>query len=308
MPDAFSIQYTGAQATATLWKEAGILYLTIGSSTTTYSLSNASYDTLTELTTVLDAVADITCTLIATGTLASTLLNDISQSHKADIKTAIYYAGYNNYTSPKKVTELMDIDAVDVKNTWLDEADSEIEERTGFKFRATTITSTNINIDGGFIYTCNDYQWSQYLYDNAYTLRDYAPVTTLTALTIDGTAVTVTYAIVEHDQIILTSDAETTVWVPGRAKATVTLTYGYATTTKEGIMASEYCTYYVGLKYLGVEHRDQVNEGSADTIHHASVVLETGNAQAEENGLRREWMERMNYLSSKLQKTIYRVS
>lgn len=304
MPDAFRIQYTGAQTTAVMWKESNILYLTIGSTTTSYNLSNSNYDTLAELVTALDSVTDIDCSAIASG-VSSVLLNDISQSHKADIKTSIYYAGYDNYTSPKKITELLDIDATEVKNTWLDEADAEIEEKTGFVFRSTLLSSQDVNIKASDIYTCNDFEWAHYLSSNACFFREYTPITALSALSINGINVTPTYVILDHDRMILTSGAETTMWVPGRAKVTVTLTYGYDAASPEGQMASEYCTYYVALKYLATESRAQTKGGAVDTIHHASVVLETDKSQSEEALMRKEWTEKMAYLVSKLQKTRY---
>ena len=54
MAEAFRIQYTGSQTTATMYIENNVLTLTIGASTTTYALTNASYDTLAELVTALD--------------------------------------------------------------------------------------------------------------------------------------------------------------------------------------------------------------------------------------------------------------
>ena len=91
MAEAFRIQYTGSQTTATMYIENNVLTLTIGASTTTYALTNASYDTLTELVTTLDAVTDVVCSLVAAGTTSSSLLNDISKDYKADIKTCLLY-------------------------------------------------------------------------------------------------------------------------------------------------------------------------------------------------------------------------
>lgn len=298
--DAFSIQYTGAQTAASIWKESGVFYITVGSTTTSYDLSEATKDTVGELVSLLDGLTDVTCNLIAPTGTGSSLLNDISQDHKADIKTAVYYAGYNNYSSPKKVTELLSVAPVEIKNSWLDEADNDIESFTGKKFRLQTLTSQSIDVSKGFISTNNDYEAYAGLRNNAYYLDDYAPLVTLSSLTIDGIAVTPSHVVLDYDKIILTSDAETTVWPPGKGKAVLTITYGHSSDSTEGKLASEYSTLFAAVKYLHAAFSENKASGSAATRHHADVVYSVEIESSEEAKTRKEWYSRMNGIKKSL--------
>jgi len=283
--DAFSIQYTGAQTTAVIWKESGVFYITIGSTTNSYNLSDPAKDTIGELVSILDALSDVSCSLIAPTGTSSSFLNDISQEHKADIKTAIYYAGYNNYSSPKKLTELLNVPATDIKNSWLDEADADIEGYTGKK---------------AFISTNNDYEGHTGLIGNAYYLEDYAPIVSLASLTIDGTAVTPSYAILDYSRIILTSDAEASSWVPGKSKAALSITYGYAQDSTEGKLASEYSTLFTAVKYLHASFSESKESGSAATRQHADVVYSVEMEMSEEGKTRKDWQNRMKEIKKAL--------
>jgi hypothetical protein len=279
MAEAFTIQYTGSQTTATLYKEAGVLYLTIGASTTTYALANPSHDTLTELVATLDAVTDVTCTLTAAGTTASTLLNDISGSYKADIKTLPYVVGHSNYTSPKRISQLVRRNADKIQQNWLDEADAALENLTGYVFRSTTLSSTNLNISGEDIFTNDEYAYCYSPHYNALILRDYYPVSTLTTLTVNDVSVTPSYVIVDHNTLTLSSDAETGTFVPGRAKVALACTYGYSGTSREGILATEYATLYIIQQYFIKELMDAKLSGAK--IDHASVVISDTGANSE---------------------------
>ena len=279
MAEAFTIQYTGSTATATLYKEAGTLYLTIGANTTSYSLSNASYDTLTELVTVLDAVTDVVCTLTAAAATSSALINDISGSYKADIKTLPYVVGHSNYTSPKKISQLIRRNADKIQQNWLDEADAAVENMTGYIFRSTTLSSTNLDISGNDIFTNDEYAYLYMPHYNALTLREYYPISTLTTLTVNGTSVTPTYVIVDHNTLTLSSDAETTVFVPGRAKVALACTYGYSSASREGILATEYATLYIIQQYFIKELMDAKLSGAK--IDHASVVIADSSPNSE---------------------------
>ena len=298
--DAFSIQYTGAQTTAVIWKESGVFYITIGSTTNSYNLSDPTKDTIGELVSILDALSDVSCSLIAPTGTSSSLLNDISQDHKADIKTAIYYAGCNNYSSPKKVTELLNVPATDIKNSWLDEADADIEGYTGKKFRVQTVTSQSIDVSKAFISTNNDFEGHTGLIGNAYYLEDYAPLVSLASLTIDGTAVTPSYAILDYSRIILTSDAEAISWVPGKSKATLSITYGYAEDSTEGKLASEYSTLFTAVKYLHASFSESKESGSAATRQHADVVYSVEMEISEEGKTRKDWQNRMKEIKKAL--------
>ena len=298
--DAFSIQYTGAQTSAAIWKESGVFYITIGSTTNSYNLSDPAKDTIGELVSILDALSDVSCSLIAPTGTSSSLLNDISQDHKADIKTAIYYAGYNNYSSPKKLTELLNVPATDIKNSWLDEADADIEGYTGKKFNIQTVTSQSIDVSKAFISTNNDYEGHTGLIGNAYYLEDYAPLISLTSLTIDGTAVTPSYAILDYSRVILTSDAEASSWVPGKSKATLSITYGYALDSTEGKLASEYSTLFTAVKYLHASFSESKESGSAATRQHADVVYSVEMEISEEGKTRKDWQNRMKEIKKAL--------
>jgi len=298
--DAFSIQYTGAQTTAVIWKESGVFYITIGSTTNSYNLSDPAKDTIGELVSILDALSDVSCSLIAPTGTSSSFLNDISQEHKADIKTAIYYAGYNNYSSPKKLTELLNVPATDIKNSWLDEADADIEGYTGKKFRVQTVTSQSIDVSKAFISTNNDYEGHTGLISNAYYMEDYAPLVSLTSLTIDGTAVTPSYAIIDYSRIILTSDAEASSWVPGKSKAALSITYGYAQDSTEGKLASEYSTLFTAVKYLHASFSESKESGSAATRQHADVVYSVEMEMSEEGKTRKDWQNRMKEIKKAL--------
>lgn len=298
--DAFSIQYTGAQTTAVIWKESGVFYITIGSTTNSYNLSDPAKDTIGELVSILDALSDVTCTLIAPTGTSSSLLNDISQDHKADIKTAIYYAGHSNYSSPKKVTELLNVPAAEIKNSWLDEADADIEGYTGKKFRVQTLTSQSIDVSKAFISTNNDFEGHTGLIGNAYYMEDYAPLVSLVSLTIDGTTVTPSYAILDYSRIILTSDAEAISWVPGKNKATLSITYGYAEDSTEGRLASEYSTLFTAVKYLHASFSESKESGSAATRQHADVVYSVEMEISEEGKTRKDWQNRMKEIKKAL--------
>jgi len=298
MAEAFRIQYTGSQSSATMYIENSVLTLTIGTSTTTYALTNASYDTLAELVTALDAVTDVVCSLVAAGTTSSSLLNDISKDYKADIKTYIYTAGYSNYTSPKKICSIVRRTADKIQQSWLDEADAFIENLTGHVFRSTTISATDINVPSGDIHTSEDYAYLYIPSSNAFTLDQYPHVTTLTTLTVNGTSVTPTYVIIDGNTLILSSDAETTTWIPGRAKANVALTYGYPATSKEGILAAEYATLYILQTYMIKELMDAKLSGA--TVQHMDVVITEGTSSEETT--RREIISRMAEIEKSLPK------
>jgi hypothetical protein len=270
MGAAFIIQYSGI-GVGTMYKIGNTIYLTLNTTTTPYLLTSAGNDTLTELVAVFGALDNVTCTLVGTGTDASTLINDISINHKADIKTNAYTVGYNNYTSPQVVCDILARAPEELQQSWFDNVDAEIEKLTGYKFRSATY-SGNLDIKYNNIRTNNDYEYYTDLFKNAYFLDQYAPVTALSALTVDSTTVTPTYVKIDRDTLILTSDAEATRWIPGIAKATATLTYGYATTTNEGKIAKELATLLV----CGIYHGYDLMAMTTNTINridHMGVTL-----------------------------------
>jgi len=98
--------------------------------------------------------------------------------------------------------------------------------------------------------------------------------------------------------LILSSDAETTTWVSGRAKANVALTYGYPATSKEGILAAEYATLYILQTYMIKELMDAKLSGS--TVQHMDVVITDGTSS--EDVTRRELQARMAEIEKSLPK------
>jgi hypothetical protein len=117
-------------------------------------------------------------------------------------------------------------------------------------------------------------------------------------LTVNGTSVTPTYVIIDGNTLILSSDAETTTWIPGRAKANVALTYGYPATSKEGILAAEYATLYILQTYMIKELMDAKLSGS--TVQHMDVVITEGTSS--EDATRREIISRMAEIERSLPK------
>ena len=296
---AFTITYTGASLTCTAYLEGGTLYL-VDSQTRSFSLAHADFNTLTELIAAINLITGYTATLIAPGTTASTELNEISSSHTANLKSTLYTMTYGNYTSPKKVCDFLNVSANDVHYSWLDDADADIETFTGKKFKSTTITSQSIDVSREKIATCNDYEAYVGLRSNAYYLEDYAPLVTLSALTIDGITVTPSYTILDYNRIILTSNAETTVFIPGQSKMTVTLSYGYAVDSTEGKLASEYSTLFVAQKYSQASFSEDKSKGSSATRHHAGTVYDVSMEFSEEKKTEREWTYRMRDIKKAL--------
>jgi len=296
---AFTITYTGSNLTCTAYLEGGTLYL-VDSTTRTFSLSHNDYNTLTELIAAINLITGYSATLIAPGTTASIELNEISSAHAANLKSTLYTMTYGNYTSPKKVTDFLNASANDIHYSWLDDADADIENYTEKKFKSTTITSQSIDVSREKIATCNDYEAYVGLRSNAYYLEDYAPLVTLSALTIDGITVTPSYTILDYNRIILTSNAETTVFIPGKSKMTVTLSYGYAVDSTEGKLASEYSTLFVAQKYLQATFSENKTTGKAATRQHAGTSYSVDMMVSEESRTNKDWIYRMRDIKKAL--------
>jgi hypothetical protein len=272
----------------------------VDSTTRTFSLSHNDYNTLTELIAAINLITGYSATLIAPGTTASIELNEISSAHAANLKSTLYTMTYGNYTSPKKVTDFLNASANDIHYSWLDDADADIENYTEKKFKSTTITSQSIDVSREKIATCNDYEAYVGLRSNAYYLEDYAPLVTLSALTIDGITVTPSYTILDYNRIILTSNAETTVFIPGKSKMTVTLSYGYAVDSTEGKLASEYSTLFVAQKYLQATFSENKTTGKAATRQHAGTSYSVDMMVSEESRTNKDWIYRMRDIKKAL--------
>lgn len=264
--DALSISYSG-ESDAALWIENSILTLSLDTETE-FDLTDSSLD---NLALALNLVEGVTAVLIADGDIEASDLNEISSEYPADIKSRPYFLGHGNYSSPKKVSEVSHKSAEDIRNSWLDDADSLIESLTGLNFRTRSLEDISIDIRTRDIFSNEDY--GEYRRANGLYLRQYAPIKSIEALAIDGVSVTPSKVIVDYDRIILTSSAEVPSWQIGKSKATVSLTYGYAEGSRESVLASEFATLYTCNMLFESDLRLRQKAG-ATKITHASVVFE----------------------------------
>lgn len=264
--DALSIFYSG-ESEANLWIESSTLTLSLDTDTE-FDLADS---TLEDLVLALNLVEDVTAVLIADGDIEASELNEISSEYPADIKSRPYFLGHGNYSSPKKISEVSHKDAQEIRNSWLDEADALIESLTGLNFRARSIEDISIDIRAKDIFSTEDY--GEYRRANGLYLRQYAPITSIEALEIDGVSVTPSKIIVDYDRLILGSDAEAPSWPIGKSKAKVSLTYGYSKGSKESVLASEFATLHTCNILFESDLRLRQKAG-ATKITHASVVFE----------------------------------
>jgi len=262
--DVLSIFYSG-ESEANLWIENSTLFI---GSEAEIDLSDATLD---DLVLALNLVDGVTAQLIADGELNASELNEISSEYPADIKSRPYLLGHGNYSSPRKISEVSHKDAQEIRSSWLDEADALIESLTGLNFRARSLEDISIDIRARDIFSTEDY--GEYRRANGLYLRQYAPITSIEALEIDGVSVTPSKIIVDYDRLILGSDAEAPSWPIGKSKADISLTYGYAKGSRESVLASEFATLYVSNKLY--ESGLKLSQKSGATkVTHASVVFE----------------------------------
>ncbi|HOI77068.1 MAG TPA: hypothetical protein PLI06_05600 [Methanofastidiosum sp.] len=264
--DALSIVYSG-ESDAAIWIENSILTLSLDTETE-FDITGSS---LEDLALALNLVEGITAVLIADGDIQASDLNEISSEYSADIKSRPYFLGHGNYSNPKKVSEVSHKNAEEIRNSWLDEADALIESLTGLNFRARSLEGVSIDIRARDIFSNEDY--GDYRRANGLYFRQFAPITSIEALAIDGVSVTPSKAIVDYDRIILSSSAEVSSWQIGKSKATVSLTYGYAKGSRESVLASEFATLYTCNMLFESDLRLRQKAG-ATKITHASVVFE----------------------------------
>lgn len=264
--DALSIGYSG-ESDAVLWIENSTLTLSLDTETE-FDLAD---NTLDDLVLALNLVEGVTAVLIADGDIEAKDLNEVSSEYPADIKSRPYFLGHGNYSNPIKVSEVSHKSAEEIRNSWLDSADSLIESLTGLNFRARSLEDVSIDIRARDIFSNEDY--GEYRCANGLYLRQYAPIKSIEAVAIDGVSVTPSKAIVDYDRIILTSSAEVPSWQIGKSKATISLTYGYAEGSRESVLASEFATLYTCNMLLESDLRLRQKQG-ATKITHASVVFE----------------------------------
>lgn len=291
--DALSIVYSG-ESEANLWIENSTLFI---DGEVEIDLSDATLD---DLVLALNLVEGVTAVLLADGGLDATELNEISSEYPADIKARPYLLGLGNYSSPKKISEISHKDAQEIRSAWLDEADALIESLTGLNFRARSIEGISIDIKARDIFSTEDY--SAYRRANGLYLRQYAPINSIEALEIDGLSVTPSKVILDYDRLILGTDAEAYSWPIGKSKTTVSLTYGYAKSSRESVLASEYATLYVSNKLYESDLKLRQKSG-ATKVTHASVVFENDTI-SEETISRKEIELRMELILEHLPKKL----
>jgi len=293
--DALSISYSG-ESEATLWIENSVLTLSLDTETE-FDLSDT---TLGELSLALNLVDGIISNLIADADMEASELNEVSMAYPADIKSEPYFLGQENYSSPKKVSEVSHKNAHEIRNSWLDEADALIESITGLIFRARSIESISIDINSKDVFSADDYGIccsSKGIY-----LKRYAPISSLDTLKIEGVPVTTSTVVADYDRLILTSDSEISSWPIGRSKAEISLSYGYPKSSRESILASEFATLYVSNKLFESDLRLRQKSG-ATKVTHASVVFEN-DTSSEETLSRKEIELRMEMILEHLPKKI----
>ena len=291
--DALSISYSG-KSEAKLWIENSTLFI---GDAKEIGLSNA---TLGELVMALNLVEGVTAKLMASEDLGAKELNEISREYPADLKRRPYFLGHGNYSSPKMISEVSHNDAQEIRNSWLDEADSLIESLTGLNFRARKIEDISIDIRARDIFSTDDY--GAYRRANGLYLKAYTPITSIESLKIDGVSVTPSKIVVDYDRLILGSDAEVSSWPVGRSKAKASFTYGYPKGSRESILASEFATLYVSNKLY--ESRLKLSQRSGATkVTHASVVFENDTV-SEEAISRKEIELRMKLILEHLPKKL----
>jgi len=294
--DALSIIYSG-ESEATLWIEGSTLTLNIEEESS-FDLSDAS---IGDLSGDLNLIAGVTATLIADSTTPASELNEISREYPADIKSSPYFIGYGNYSNPKKISEVSHISADEIRNSWLDEADALIESLTGLIFREASVIEQSIDIRERDLFSTADYGDSLFGSNGLY-LRRYAPIVSVDALEINGTSITPESVSIDYDRIILLSSSEAGSWDIGKSKAKVSLTYGYATGTREAVLASEFATLY-SLNKLYESELKLMEKTGATKITHASVVFEN-DTLSEESIARKDAEIRMELILEHLPKKL----
>lgn len=97
--NGITITYTGSGSTVTYAKTDKTLTLTVNGSATEIDLTSNANNTLTKLVSVIDALADFSCTL-ATGADGNTDSNMLSEVSGQDLLTSPYTATYLRYSFP----------------------------------------------------------------------------------------------------------------------------------------------------------------------------------------------------------------
>jgi hypothetical protein len=243
--DIMKITYSGVATTIPLYIENNILTC---NTTDIAFTGDGAIDTVTKLKTELEKITGITATILNnSGTYDTTKINEISRTFPADVKTGAVYLSYDNYSSPKDVCETFNVPYSNIINSWFDNADTLITAQTGgFIFKEVTETvSIDTNIKN---VRCND-KYSNYSffanYYNELYLPQYAPIQSVSSLSIDGTSITTTTIVINYSSIILTSDSEVHHFPLGIGTVDLTFTYGYPKTSAYGIMAKQLATYLI---------------------------------------------------------------
>lgn len=264
--DIMKITYLGQATTIPLYIENNILTC---NTTDIIFTGTGAIDTIIKLKTELEKISGITATILNnSGTYDTTKINEISRTFPADVKTGAVYLSYDNYSSPKDVCETFNVPYSNIINSWFDNADTLITAQTGgFIFKEVTET---VSIDTNAKNTRYNDKYSEYNffynYYNELYLPEYAPLQSITSLSIDSDIVTKTTVVVTYSSLILTSDSEVKHFPLGIGTVDLTFTYGYPKTSAYGIMARQLATYLIfenlysyvesggGVKPFKVEH------------------------------------------------------
>lgn len=243
--DIMKITYSGQATTIPFYIENDILTC----NTTDIAFTGESaIDTVTKLKTELEKISGITATILNnSGTYDTTKINEISRTFPADVKTKDVYLSYDNYSSPKDVCETFNVPYSNIINSWFDNADTLITAQTrGFIFKEITDT---VSINTSAKNTRYNDKYSDYYFFNDYYnelyLPEYAPIQSITSLSIDDDSITTTSVVVTYSSLILTSDSEVHHFPLGIGKVNLTFTYGYPKTSAYGIMAKQLATYLI---------------------------------------------------------------
>jgi hypothetical protein len=281
--DILKITYSGATTSISLYIENDILMCG------TTSISLVTYDTITKLKTELEKITGITATILnSSSAFLCSKINEISRYFPAEVVGTGVYLSYDNYSSPKQVCETFSVPYANIVNSWFDNADNIITAQTGgFKFKEITETST-IDVHSDMLKTndkyINKYGLFYVEYNELY-LPEYAPIQSVSSLSIDSTSVTYTTLITTYNSIILTSSSEVSSFVEGQDKVAITFTYGYPKTSSYGVIASQLATYIIydnlisyvasgtqGLKPITATHSSLVLKEEGDNDYSQGVT------------------------------------
>lgn len=241
--EVLKISYSG-ETTNPLFIENKILNL----NGTEFDLENEDYETIEDLATELNKLADTTAMVLNGGNkFESKKLNEISRFFPADLNKNFVILGWDNYASPKDICETFNIQFDSVLNRWLDNADDTITAQTnGFYFKEIT-KELILNTNRANTKINENYGVHSFFTDNfnELYLADFEPIQEVLELEIDGTEIDVSTVIIDYKRIILTNESEMQNIPVGKNKVKIKFSYGYPKNSEFGRMARTLSTYLV---------------------------------------------------------------